>query len=71
MTRAKSIITNTVLALTMCLLIMATAFLINDAQAVQADASEQINASNQVVYLQLNDAPPVRDIAIQRIAPLQ
>ncbi len=70
MSRLKTIIINSLLTLVFCLTIMATALIINDAQAVQADAAIA-DASTQVVYLQLTDAPPQRDITLQQIAPLQ
>ncbi len=71
MAHVKSIITNGLLTLVLCLTILATVFVVNDAQALKADAAEQVGAAQQVVYLQLTDAPPVRDISQQRIAPLQ
>lgn len=71
MTQVRSILTTSLLTLALVLTVAATALVLNDAQAVQADASSQIFNENQVVYLQLTDAPPVRDITLQRFAPLQ
>lgn len=72
MTRLKSIITSSILTLVLCLAILTTALVIDDAQAVQANASQPvvttIDGSN---YLLLTDAPPQRDIVLQRFAPLQ
>lgn len=71
MTQVRSILTSSLLTLALVLTVAATALVLNDAQAVQADASSQIFNENQVVYLQLTNAPPVRDITLQRFAPLQ
>lgn len=68
MSRVRTTITNSVLTLILCLLIMATVLVVNDAQTVQAETAVQ---TNDVVYLQLTDAPPVRDISQQRMAPLE
>lgn len=67
MNRVRSIIVNSILSVILFLLIMASVLVINDAHAVQADAA----AADQVVYVQLSDAPPVRDLAQQRLAPLE
>ena len=73
MTRLKSIITSSILTLVLCLAILTTALVINDAQAVQANASEQpaVTTIDGSTYLQLTDAPPQRNIVAQRFAPLQ
>ena len=72
MNRLKSIVTSAIVTLVLCLAILTTALVINDAQAVQANASQPVittvDGSN---YLQLTDAPPQRDIVLQRFAPLQ
>ncbi|MCG3209184.1 MAG: hypothetical protein FOGNACKC_02803 [Anaerolineae bacterium] len=67
MNRVRSIVINSILSVVLFLLIMASVLVINDAHAVQADAA----AVDQVVYLQLDNAPPVRDLAQQRLAPLE
>jgi len=64
-------LTSALLTLALVLTVLATALVLNGAQAVQADASSQSFDENQVVFLQLTDAPPVRDITQQRFAPLQ
>ena len=73
MTRLKSIITSSILTLVLCLAILTTALVMNDAQAVQANASDQPVVTNLdgSIYLQLTDAPPQRDIALQQFASLQ
>ena len=73
MIRVKSIITSSILTLVLCLAILTTALVMNDAQAVQANASDQpvVTTIDGNTYLQLTDAPPVRNIEQQRFAPLQ
>lgn len=71
MTRLRSNLTSALLTLALVLTVLATALVLNGAQAVQADASSQSFNETRVEFLQLTDAPPVRDISVQRFAPLQ
>ena len=67
----KSRITTAILALTLCLALFTLALVINDAQAVQAEIAHPAVTTEDVVYLPLTDAPPVRDITQQKFAPLR
>ncbi|MCB9100607.1 MAG: hypothetical protein H6632_13780 [Anaerolineales bacterium] len=73
MTRFKSILTNSLLTLTLCLTIVTMAVVLSDMQPVQADESGEVavvTVSNNNEYLPLTDAPLQRDISSQRFAPL-
>ena len=73
MTRLKSILTNSILALTLCVAILTTAFVLSDMNPIQADAASNdvaIAATENTEYLPLTDAPLQRDITSQRLAPL-
>ncbi|MCB0163604.1 MAG: hypothetical protein KDI79_05215 [Anaerolineae bacterium] len=73
MTRLKSILTNSLLTLTLCLTIVAMAVVLSDMQPVQADESSEVavvTVANNNEYLPLTDAPLQRDISSQRFAPL-
>ena len=66
----KSKITTGLLALTLCLALFTLALVMNDAQTAQAEIAHPSITTEDVVYLQLTDAPPVRDITQQAFAPL-
>ena len=73
MTRLKSILTNSLLTLTLCLTIVAMAVVLSDMQPVQADESGEVavlTVTNNNEYMPLTDAPLQRDISSQRFAPL-
>ncbi len=68
MTRIKSIITNSLLTLVLVLSILASVLVVNSSQVEAANQPVNVDSA-QVVYLQLTDAPPLRDIAQQQFAP--
>ncbi|MCB9103211.1 MAG: hypothetical protein H6633_03060 [Anaerolineales bacterium] len=73
MARFKSILTNSLLTLTLCLTIVAMAVVLSDMQPVQADESDEVavvTVTDTNEYLPLTDAPLQRDISGQRFAPL-
>jgi hypothetical protein len=70
MNRVKSIITNSLLTLILVLSILASVLVINNNQAAAANQPASVE-TNQTVYLQLTDAPPLRDITQQQFAPLK
>ncbi|GAB4430436.1 MAG: hypothetical protein Kow0031_11310 [Anaerolineae bacterium] len=70
MTRVKSIITNSLLTLVLVLSILASVLVVNSSQVEAANQPTNVDRA-EVVYLQLTDAPPLRDISQQQFAPLR
>lgn len=74
MIKLKSILISGFLTFTISLVILAAALVIADMQTVQADFVDQpvvATVDPEPYYLPLTDAPPQRDITIQRFAPLE
>lgn len=69
MTRIKSIVTNSLLTLVLVLSILASVLVVNNNKVEAANQPTSIETS-ETVYLQLTDAPPLRDITQQQFAPL-
>jgi hypothetical protein len=70
MKQIKTALTNAILTLVLVLSIMATVMVVNFSQADAADQPATIE-TEQVTYLLLTDAPPVRDITQQQLSPAQ
>lgn len=70
MTHVKSIVTNSLLTLILVLSILASVLVVNNNQVEAANQPNSFNTS-ETVYLQLTDAPPLRDITQQQFAPLK
>jgi hypothetical protein len=74
MTQLKLMLKGALLTLAFGLVITLTGLTINELQPVQADLTIQLapaTLDESIEYVQLTDAPPQRDITLQRLAPLE
>ena len=72
MRQLKWMLNGALFTLLFCLVVTLTILVMSEMQAVRADVVVQPAITNEnIEYARLTDAPPQRDITVQRFAPLE
>ena len=73
MIQLRTVLTGGLITLLLVLAIFGMVLVISDAQPVQAETAGQqivMTDTDNIYYLPLTDAPPLRDLSQQQFAPL-